>query len=170
VRILFLGLILTCSFSIYPDSIDAQYGYNLYLIRHAEKVPDGSRDPVLTDIGKQRAEKLAIWFQHRALSDVWSSNYHRTRDTATPLLKQIELELSMYDPGDQSVLVKQLLDRQQNALVIGHSNTIPELARLLCECVIADMEDTEHDRLIVVTVVGHEPMVTTLQQDVLFDW
>lgn len=167
-KALWLTLLIACCFSTNAVAEDTISSYKLYLIRHAEKQPDGSRDPVLTEAGKHRSEQLAKWFQDRNLEDVWSSDYHRTRDTVKPLLAQPGLELSLYDPADQSALVKQLLNRQRNALIVGHSNTIPELARLLCKCAITDMEEAEHDRLIVITVVDGVAMVGVLQQDVLF--
>jgi len=147
---------------------DTNNGFTLYLVRHAEKQQDGSRDPVLTEAGKRRAEQLAKWFEGKDIEGIWSSDYRRTRDTATPLLAQAGLKLRLYDPGDQTTLVKNLLDRKHNALVIGHSNTIPELARLLCGCAIADMDESEHDRLIVIAVDDGETKVRTLRQDRLF--
>ena len=99
---------------------------------------------------------------------MWSSNYHRTRDTVKPLLANLGLELVIYDPGDQAALVRQLKDCQQTALIVGHSNTIPELARLLCNCTIADMEETEYNRLIVISVVDDAVMARTLLQNSLF--
>jgi len=163
-----LTLLIACCLSTNVVADDSTSRYKLYLIRHAEKQPDGSRDPVLTEAGKHRAEQLARWFQDKDIKDIWSSDYHRTRDTVKPLLKQLGLALNNYDPDNQSALVKQLLDREHNALVVGHSNTIPELARLLCKCKIADMDDSEHDRLIVVAVIDGVTMVGTLQQNVLF--
>ena len=163
-----LVLLIACSFSCNTFADDTIISYKLFLIRHAEKQQDGSRYPVLTEAGKQRAEQLAKWFQSKDIKDVWSSDYHRTRDTVKPLLKQLGLALNNYDPGDQSVLVKQLHERQHSALIVGHSNTIPELARLLCKCTIADMDETEHDRLIVVAVIDGATMVGTLQQNLLF--
>ncbi|GMR15341.1 MAG: hypothetical protein BMS9Abin30_0967 [Gammaproteobacteria bacterium] len=155
-------------FSANAATVDTNNRFTLYLVRHAEKQLDGSHDPVLTEAGKHRSEQLAKWFQGKDIEDIWSSNYRRTRDTAIPLLAQTGLKLSLYDPGDQTTLVKNLLDRQHNALVIGHSNTIPALARLLCRCAIADMDESEHDRLIVITVNDSETKVRTLQQDRLF--
>jgi len=163
-----LSLLIACCFSTSAVGDDTSSRYKLYLIRHAEKQPDGSRDPVLTEAGKHRSEQLAKWFQDKDIKDIWSSDYHRTRDTVKPLLKKLGLALNNYDPGNQSVLVKQLLERQHNALIVGHSNTIPELARLLCKCKIADMDDSEHDRLIVVAIFDGATMVGTLQQNVLF--
>ena len=50
----------------------------------------------------------------------------------------------------------------------GHSNTIPELARMLCECEIAVMDESEYDRLIMITVEDAQIHVETLNQDELF--
>ena len=61
-----------------------------------------------------------------------------------------------------------LKQQQQNALVVGHSNTTPDLARLLCDCVIEDMDESEYDRLIVITFVDAEPQLETLVQTSLF--
>lgn len=142
--------------------------YTLYLVRHAEKQLDDSDDPRLTDAGKKRSEQLAKWLRDKDIQDVWSSDFRRTRDTAKPALKQNGLATKLYDPQDQPALVKQLLESQHNALVVGHSNTIPELARLICECTIDDMDESEYDRLIVIAVVDGATMVRTLRQDRLF--
>lgn len=163
-----LTLLFACCFSLDVVAVDASHSYALYLIRHAEKQLDGSSDPGLTEAGKHRSEQLAKWFQDKDIEDIWSSDYRRTRDTANPLLIQSGLELSLYDPDVQTVLVKHLLDRQHNALVMGHSNTIPELARLLCQCAITAMDESEHDRMIVISVTDGEAKVRALQQNRLF--
>ena len=142
--------------------------FNLYLVRHAEKQQDGSRDPFLDEAGISRAEKLSLWFQDKSIRDIWSSDFHRTRDTAKPLLSSLGLELTIYDPRQLADLSEKLLNRQNNALVVGHSNTTPELARLLCECEIDPMDETEHDRLIVVSILNGEASITTLHQAWLF--
>ncbi len=149
-------------------ALETDNNFTLYLIRHAEKQPDGSHDPVLTMAGKNRSKQLAEWFRDKDIADIWSSDYRRTRDTAKPLLTQLGLELSIYDPRDQTALVRNLLDRQHNALVVGHSNTIPELARLLCKCTITDMDESEHDRLIVITIVDGAAKTNILEQNQLF--
>jgi len=136
--------------------------FTLYLVRHAEKQTDDGSDPGLTDEGKYRSEQLATWFQDKDIKDIWSSDYRRSRDTAGPLLARTGLELRLYDPRHLPVLVEDLLENRRNALVVGHSNTTPELARLLCQCVIADMEDSEYDRLIVVSISAKEVRVETL--------
>lgn len=167
-RIRLLVILLSLCFISNAAANDKDDSYTLYLIRHAEKQQDGSRDPVLTEAGKNRSKQLASWFLDKDIKNIWSSDYKRTRDTAKPLLAELGLELSIYDPGNQAALVEQLLRRLHNSLVVGHSNTIPELARLLCGCFIEEMQETEHDRLIVVSVFGTNTQVETLQQKPLF--
>ena len=142
--------------------------YSLYLVRHAEKQADGSRDPELTQAGKKRSFQLAHWLQNKNIDEIWSSDYKRTRNTAMPLATRLHYELNIYDPRDQSVLVEDLTQSRNNAFIVGHSNTIPELARQLCDCFIADMEESEYDRMIIISS-GHTGIqVKTLQQQQLF--
>jgi len=160
-----LIFILACCFFGNATATDKDNSYTLYLVRHAEKQADGSRDPALTEIGKSRSEQLAVWFQDKDITEIWSSDYKRTRDTAKPLATERGLELSIYDPRNLPDLVEKLANKQSTALIVGHSNTTPELARLLCDCSVADMDESEYDRLIVISVVGSSPQVRTLQQN-----
>ena len=163
-RIQLLIFLLFCCFSEEAFTSDANDSYTIYLLRHAEKVQDGSRDPELTVIGRQRSTALADWFIDKDIEVIWSSDYKRTRDTATPILAKLKLELALYDPSDLPDLIIKLVTLQHNAMVIGHSNTTPQLARLLCDCEIEDMDDSEHDRLIVISVQDGETQVQTLLQ------
>jgi len=167
-RLRILLFALSCCFIGSATAANKDASYTLYLVRHAEKQSDGSQDPVLTEAGKTRAEQLATWFEDKDIEEVWSTDYKRTRDTAMPTASRLGLELSIYDPRDLADLVKTLLHQQRTALIVGHSNTTPELARLLCDCSIADMDESEYDRLIVISVAGGKTKTKTLQQDHLF--
>jgi phosphohistidine phosphatase SixA len=143
--------------------------FTLYLVRHAEKVQDGSRDPLLDQAGTERAAQLSNWLQGKSIEDVWSSDYQRTRHTAKPLLLALGKELLIYDPRQLAELTQQLLERKNNALVVGHSNTTPELARLLCACEIEPMEESEYSRLIVIKIAGDQVVASALNQSELFN-
>jgi phosphohistidine phosphatase SixA len=147
------------------QAAESTENYTIYLLRHAEKQADGSKDPALTDTGKTRSKKMAKWLQDKNVTDVWSSDYIRTRDTAGPLITELGLQLHIYDPSDLEDLAMQLTKRRHNAVVVGHSNTTPELARLLCDCEVSDMEETEYDRLIVVSVANGKTAIETLKQN-----
>jgi phosphohistidine phosphatase SixA len=141
--------------------------FTLYLVRHAEKQADGSRDPALTEAGNHRAEQLANWLLDKGIMDIWSSDYKRTRDTAEPLLAKLGLTLNSYKPRDLAMLADELLRNQYTALVVGHSNTTPELASLICHCSIAAMDESDYDQLIEISVDGENIQVKTLQQSLL---
>jgi len=162
-HIKFLLLVLACCLST-PVFASTEDVFTLYLVRHAEKQADGSHDPALTKAGQQRAERLATWLMSKDIEAVWSSDYQRTRATAQPLGTKLDIEVSIYDPRNQAELFGELLAHKDNALVVGHSNTVPELARMLCECEIANMDETEYDRLIVITIDGAQANVKTLNQ------
>jgi phosphohistidine phosphatase SixA len=159
---LLIGCLTACTTAPAPKD-----NYKLYLVRHAEKQADGSRDPELTEAGTHRADNLAGWFEDKNISDIWSSDYKRTRDTAKPSLSKLGLKLKIYDPRDLSALSETLLSNQNNALIVGHSNTTPELARLLCNCEIEDMDESEYDRLIVISIGNSGAQTATLLQNSL---
>jgi len=163
-RLRFLPILFACCLAGNAVATDNDSAFTLYLVRHAEKQKNGTRDPQLTKAGTFRAEQLAGWLQDKEIADIWSSDYKRTRGTTKPLLTELGLELTIYDPSDLAVLTEQLRKNGRNAFVVGHSNTTPELARLLCQCAIADMDESEYDRLIVISVTGSKTRVKTLQQ------
>lgn len=162
-----LLILLICCLTACTTAPASKENFELYLVRHAEKQADGSRDPELTEAGAHRAENLAGWFEDKDIRDIWSSDYKRTRDTAQPTLARLGLELNIYDPRDLPALSETLLSNQNNALIVGHSNTTPELARLLCKCVVVieDMDESEYDRLIVISIGSSGTRIRTLMQN-----
>lgn len=166
VRLLLLILFACCFSNTHATNFDDSY--TLYLVRHAEKQVVDNDDPDLNEAGRYRSEQLATWFEKKQIKVILSSDYRRCRDTAAPLVSNLGLELNLYDPRDLPALAKTLLDNRSNALVIGHSNTTPDLARLLCHCVISDMDESEYERLIVISVSGDEVTVETVMQNTLF--
>ena len=136
--------------------------FEIYLVRHAEKSTDGD-DPGLTPAGEERAGWLAAFLAPRSPSAVWSSDYRRTRQTAAPTAREQDLEVRIYDPRKLEDLAAILISRAETALVVGHSNTTPQLASILCDCMVAPMAESEYDRMIVVTVAGDRRSVRELR-------
>jgi len=99
----------------------------IYLVRHAEKMDD-SKDPHLSEEGKQRARSLVTVLKDSAISTVFSTDYKRTRQTAAPVSEAMNLTTELYDPRDNSPLIRKLeMLSGGNALVVGHSNSTPAL-------------------------------------------
>jgi broad specificity phosphatase PhoE len=104
---------------------------DIYLVRHAEKVRDGSKDPALTELGQERARNLAVMLRSAGIERIFSSDFDRTRATAAPLAITLGLTVEIYDPVSLQPFAQRLVELEQNSLVVGHSNTTPELAELM---------------------------------------
>jgi len=105
--------------------------YTLYFIRHAEKDLSTKTDPALTKQGMATAQRLKQFMSDKPLSIVYSSDYKRTRATAQPVADQKKLELNIYNPRELASLAKTLTTAKKNALIVGHSNTTPEIVALV---------------------------------------
>ena len=143
--------------------------FKLYLLRHAEKQVDEGKDPGWTNAGQFRAHQLVKLFQYRGIESIWSTDYKRTRDTVMPLVNTLQSGFKLYDPHDLPEIANQLLKDRKNALIVGHSNTTPDLTRLLCQCDMGDMDESEYDLLFVVSVLGSETKVEILKQSSLWE-
>lgn len=131
-----------------PDPAD---GATFVLVRHAEKAPDGSADPPLTEAGGKRAERLAWSLQNRPLVAVYASPTRRAQATAAPAARAHALTVTSYDPAQPpAALARELRERHRagTVLVVGHSNTIPGLAQAFCGCAIGPIADSEYGRRI----------------------
>lgn len=134
--------------------------YTIYLVRHAEKVLDKSRDPALTPQGQARASRLAEMLSDEGVLDIYSSDYIRTRASAAPLSEQLGIDIVLYDPRDLSALAETLIAGERTALVVGHSNTTPQLAEILgADPGAPIIEATEYDRLYKIVLRG-ERLIT----------
>ena len=99
----------------------------IYIVRHAEKQLSGN-DPELSVAGNARARKLAQILADQSISHVFSTDYQRTRLTAAPTASEAGVEIEIYDPKDHDALAEQLRSLEGNVLVVGHSNTVGQVA------------------------------------------
>lgn len=102
-----------------------------YLIRHAEKADDRTRNPHITTQGLQRAQKWCTILTPNAISAVYSTDYHRTIETAQPTADHIDTDIIIYNPSEWDIdaLIKR--HKGESVLIVGHSNTTPKLANTL---------------------------------------
>ena len=131
--------------------------HEIYLVRHAEK--QKGDDPALTEAGKARAETLAELLSDKGLTEIYSTDYKRTRETAAPIAERTRLEVQLYDASDLEAFAEVLKSKQGVLLVVGHSNTTPPLAAALGGDPGTPIdESTEYDRLYVIDLSGNEPV------------
>lgn len=132
-----------------PAAIEAV----VFLVRHAETEPDGTRDPALSAAGRARAARLAGLLRDAGVDRVLTSPYARTRTTARAVAGD-DRPVAEYDPSDLPALAARLRREGGRVLVVGHSNTTPELVRLLGGDPGPPIREDEHDRLYVLVPGG----------------
>jgi broad specificity phosphatase PhoE len=116
-----------------------------WLVRHAEK--ETGDDPGLTPAGQERARALAVRFERGGIERILATDTRRARETARPLAGALDLGIEIYEPSRLADLARSLRADRRTVLVVGHSNTTPELVRLLGGEPGPPMADTEYDRL-----------------------
>jgi len=148
------------AFSWYSFAADS---YNIYLVRHAEKLAD-SKNPSLTTCGKERAEQLASLLSKVGVSAIYSTSYQRTMQTAAPLAKQQNMSIKNYNPRHLEQLSLQLKHKKENMLVVGHSNTTPMLVELLTKQKVAPLTEHDYQYLYQVQLNDEQAILTIFQQ------
>jgi broad specificity phosphatase PhoE len=125
------------------------------LVRHAERADDGSDpNPELSETGRARAECLAESLGDAGVDRIFSTTYIRTRRTARPLAERLGLDIEPYDARGLGDFAETLGAMGGTVLVVGHSNTTPDLVRALGGDPVRPIEHDEYDRLYAVTVAG----------------
>jgi 2,3-bisphosphoglycerate-dependent phosphoglycerate mutase len=130
-----------------------QTGATLFvLIRHAEKA-GGDEDPLLTLEGTRRAILLSEVLRDLPLQAVYASNLRRTMLTAEPTAQAQNLTAIPYNPKQLDELTAKLQREHQGqtVLVVGHSNTTPELAnRLAGADLLPELPESDYDKIFLV--------------------
>lgn len=129
-----------------------------YLIRHAEK-QDG-KDPALTEKGEQRAQFWAQHFSKDSLDAVYSTDTKRTMETARPTAEEFNLHVQKYDPSKMYDASFKKETAGKKVLIVGHSNTVPELANeIMGKKEYDDIPMTEFGRLYTIRIKNGEAKV-----------
>lgn len=130
----------------------------VFLVRHAEKILDGGTDPGLTEQGQQRALHSLDLIKASNPAAIYSSQYLRTQQTGQPLATALNIPLTVIaiDKSNSEQYPALLLERicalpkGSNALVIGHSNSIPAIVEAWTQEPVKPIADNEYDRLFLI--------------------
>lgn len=129
VRSLLVLLLLVLGACSLPVPI--QPGPDFYVTRHFDTTP-GTPDPELNAAGQRRAQALVDFFANRRPpAIILVTDTRRARQTAAPIAARFGLEPVVYDPRDTYGLVDLVTKSPNPALIIGHSNTVPEIVAAL---------------------------------------
>ena len=130
----------------------------IILIRHAEKAEAHSKDPSLSEIGKQRAEALVQLFKDTPIALFYTTPYKRTTETITPIAKANGKEVLTYNPSDKSSIAEMILaGKGKRMLIAGHSNTIPQMVNsLIGKNKFTNMDENDYGKIWIVVFKGNE--------------
>lgn len=139
-----------------------------YLIRHAEKdLSDMSnKNPHLNETGMQRAQNWAKILKNIPFDAIYSTNYHRTLETAEPIAKVLNLDITLYSPNDLKLKQFMLETNGKTVLIVGHSNTTPTLSNaLIKEMKYKQIPETTYGNLYIVNLnkTGTNTMLLSLE-------
>lgn len=121
----------------------------VFIIRHAEKADDGSKDPSLSAAGKSRAAALAKTLSKTRIHGIYSTPYKRTRETVGVLSTQTGVSVENYDPMDLEAIRLLVHNQKGKTLVFaGHSNTVPLILNKLTQSIsYKSLPETEYDNI-----------------------
>ena len=135
----------------------------VFLVRHAERA-SAAPDSLLSPAGQKRAECLARTLRDAGIKQIFISDVKRTEQTAAPLATALKIKPTVVPAKDPSTLIRDIAygAQQGNALVVGHSDTLPfVLARLKAGTVT--IGDNQYDQLFIVNITdGIASPVATL--------
>jgi broad specificity phosphatase PhoE len=135
------------------------------VVRHAEKNTDDPRDPSLSATGEERAKALSSVLRDAGISDVYVTQYKRTRQTAEPLAQQsgisiVERPINAANAATYAHdLTQEILAKSagKGVLIVGHSNTVPDIVKALSGAAIPAITDSEYDHIFVVVLSASGP-------------
>jgi broad specificity phosphatase PhoE len=122
----------------------------IIVMRHAEKAALPADDPLLSLAGQARAENLAQVLG-RAPPDfriqaIFVSEFRRTQDTVQPLANRLGVPVIVVPAADAELVADRALDeyRGGRVLIVGHSNTVPEIVGKLSGRAVPAMAESEY--------------------------
>ena len=137
------------------------------LSRHAEKELSSIQDPPLSAEGEQRAERLAQMFGRGKgvghIDAIYVSDARRAQQTAAPLAERLGKQVIVVPAADTKGLASRIMHEHEggSVLIIGHSNTVPELIHELGDIDVPPIADEEYDTLYVLSIpsFGHASLL-----------
>jgi phosphohistidine phosphatase SixA len=132
----------------------------VFVMRHAEKqtANPADKDPPLAPAGEARALELARQFggapKAQSLDAILVTELRRTQDTVRPLANKLGIPVIVVPADEPEAAAKRALHdfRGGRVLIVGHSDTVPEIVKALSGTEVGAMSETEYGIVYVVSV------------------
>lgn len=166
-KIIILSALLL-SLAVFSRAAVAQEEFKpitVFLIRHAEREDEPRQDPPLKKEGVARSQELARLLSGAGIKAIFTSQFTRTKQTAEPLATKLGLTVTSFtlksNPSNPRLIAAEstqevagkILERSgESVLVIGHSNSIPDVIKMLGGDTVPTIDERKFDDLFIVTV------------------
>jgi phosphohistidine phosphatase SixA len=149
------ALVLVLSAAVF-----AQDSGKIFAVRHAEKQSDDADTP-LSAKGLARADCLAQTLKDAHINAVLVTQYKRTHQTAAPTMRESLAKEQQFDSkqSDQTVSAARGAAQLGNVLIVGHSNTLPDILKALGAGTVT-IPDSDYDLLFVLDIHDPQHLVT----------
>lgn len=124
-RLIFSGCLIFALTSC-MTVVTRQAGPDVYVVRHLH-TPKDVKDPDLTPLGRDYALRLRDWLAQKPPTAIFVSNTKRAKQTAAPTAERYRVIPIVYDPSDTKGLLASIRQQRGTVLVVGHSNTVPDI-------------------------------------------
>jgi len=131
----------------------------IIFVRHAEKAQLPADDPGLNNAGRERVAELTRQLVDAdvvaGIDAIYSTSYRRSEETVRPLADALNVPISTYDAADTEQVLSTILKNNKGEiiLVVGHSNTVPELiANLGASKNVPPIAESEYDNIYIVSI------------------
>ena len=138
---------------------ESQATTTIIFVRHAEQTSHDEADPSLSEAGQRRVAELTRQLEFadvvQGIDAIYSTDLKRSTETAQPLAERLDLPINIYDGSDTETVLEEILKAHKGKviLVVGHSNTVPELiANLGASKNVPAIERNEFDNIYVISI------------------
>ena len=138
---------------------ESQATTTIIFVRHAEQISHDEADPSLSEAGKRRVAELTRQLEFadvvQGIDAIYSTDLKRSTETAQPLAERLDLPINIYDGLDTETVLEEILKAHKGEviLVVGHSNTVPELiANLGASKNVPPIERGEFDNIYIISI------------------
>jgi DNA-binding winged helix-turn-helix (wHTH) protein/phosphohistidine phosphatase SixA len=125
----------------------------IYILRHTEKASLTEENPNLSEFGIKHANYWKRVLQFIKFDRVFTTDFLRNIETAEILSSDLSIKPEIYYPMsfDTVKFIKEI--QGQKVLIIGHSNTIPDMVnRIIDETMYPPMSHKNYNLLYLITI------------------
>ena len=122
---------------------------SVFVVRHAEKADPTDPDTPLSEAGEARAITLAEALKNRGVKAVYATEFKRTQQTATPAAQAAGVDVVVVNNTDRTLLLERAraVAMGSAVLIVGHSNTVPDIVHELSGETVDGINENEFDNL-----------------------